>query len=355
MGLDTEVGIVRKGWTNKERFEDFIEGAVDGNKFAVDCCIDEEHSERIPVCANMFSMPHPDEDIYLAHDMPEIDFEKEFYFLKKLESLRDTKLSEMHNLPTKYTRLSWFLRDRKVDNYCDAHDYKSDLSILRGDIPERKQVKHGKKLIETGRDLAAYVHSDDPFLEWFNVIDQLLDMGIEVNQPEEHRFSQWITLRAMVGTCVWRSHLLSFRYKLATANPRPETWAHQNRKDFTTCYAEGSPMHFSTPAMHMGAAETINSAMHEMVNVQRTLPNGRTVGQEMTQMTSNIKHGREFGVHWPSDNSEAAARPYRKLGKRIAAEFGGSGLETHLAKPYHKLGERIGSFSEGEKCLIALR
>lgn len=339
-----------KGWQSApdDLYQYFLDAVLRGDSFAIDNAIRanrEQYGSKLdPVGAHVFSQSvgwHcPDLDIYTQYpfeqDLVEYDLEP----LRLLAKNRDVPLSEIEDspdyagLPDGVKKLSWFLEDVTVGNYID-HDYnktiiefnriQAGLSPLE---PTRIQTSPSgnfvQKPIVTGRDLAAYCHTDFPTSDeqWGMVIGKLLRAGVRTNFPEQTRFIGNLMASGLIGQLLWRAWLLSFRYKWANIIPRPEEYAALlTNKPLSQAYSESSPPHPSANQMHEYVAQTIGAGLLLIFDNWHILPSGNSVAYEINLLVGNIGGGRfHAGVHWLSD-SEVCRRSAYALGEKITKEI----------------------------------
>lgn len=340
----------RKGWRNApdDLYNCFIDAVLRGDSFAINNTINanrEQYGALVrPVGAHVYSQDNgwhcPDLDIFteypFRHDLVEYDLEP----LRMLAKNRDVPLSQIEcspdyaDVPLGAKKLSWFLSDVTVDNYIDR-DYGTDesefLRVQNGlgpSEPTRIEIRgHGKfvqKPIVTGRDLAAYCHTDFPPNEeqWGMVITKLLRAGVRTNFPEQTRFIGNLMASGFVGQLLWRAWLLSFRYKWQNLICRPEEYAYYvTGKLLSQTYSEYSPMHPSANQMHEYAADTIAAGLLQIFDNWHILPNGNTVRYEIDLLAANIGGGRfHAGVHWFSDSLVCKESAWA-LGVKVANEI----------------------------------
>lgn len=311
-----------KGIGNRQP-EEVRKVILNGDKFAIES-LGSSMAERQPVFPFVHRVYSPDLDLYRRHqpDMPSREkIEIDMGFLYQLAADRDKKLKDV-DYNDGYCNLSWFLWDVRVDNYKDNHDYMTDTDsfkhIYAGNNPVEIQAKRGTKKIETLRDLAAYVHNDSPFEQWERAVRMMLEADVPTRGPE---WGYW-HICGGIGECIRRAWLLSFMGKWETMHARPEEYGFAMDRLLPQAYAEGSPTHPSTDAMHSFAAWVVSTYMLRVFDPYHTLKaSGRMVEKEVSLYRDNIGLSRQTaGVHHLVDHdfrSEMAIA----LGNRIIQEM----------------------------------
>lgn len=263
-------------------------------------------------------------------------------------------------------------------------------NIIEPQVPPRTVSRY----LMTGRDLATYVHADEPYQAFYNTCVILMDLKAPMNIPANPVESYFVNLgradiQAILGT-VGRNALLAAWYiKWNTLFIRPETLgievervyrtnenpykispellrnpvieatrSHNGSALLTQAYPEGAPLHPSTPSGHAaiaGACATVlkfffsaryefevyepNYNGSELINTgQRT-----TVGDELNKLASNMSIGRNWaGIHYHMDAIRGL-----KLGEKVAI----SCLQELIQRYPQKLSISITKFS-GENIMI---
>lgn len=330
----------RMGWTDDDLRQQYYAGVYEGDCHVIADAVEAQGAERRPTFSAVFGAHSPDldllEDYPVNAPLPGSEaFDDEAKFLHELAALRDEPLAEMQWVGDAYRGLwdlSVFWQDYEVDGYPAGVDYgESDedfLWLMAGWMPKVDQAVDGKRLISTGRDLAALVNGDDTLAHWRSVARQCLAWGVPFRQEGEQEvvgddnFAQGLWFDALVAECVARTSLLSFRRKHARRIPR----LYQYGMDrwgvlIPMAYNYANPMHESQDAMHSGAALTIAAALNHVFRRNWVVPaTGRTLAEEIDLKAENEGLGRLWaGVHYLSDH-ECGREMWTALGRRIAME-----------------------------------
>lgn len=267
-----------------------------------------------------------------------LEFMDELQQVVDVAAMRDTPLDELpKSLPKGMRELSPFLAKVKVPKFTEGKDYgtsKSEFqSIQRGDAKPMPE-SDGTTRIKTGRDAAAFVHSDSPTQPWIDFVEQLLREGVEQVLPPgwdglQFDHHQFFTLygapffHGVIGEGVRKSGHLSFPKKWELCMPRPEEMAPRYDMDYLPlAYPEGCPMHPSRYAMHSAAALVCAFLVLEFFKGDAVIEHtGATVRESAMLLADNIGYFRvHAGVHYVSDHLAAMA----------SSEL----LASEIAKPY---------------------
>lgn len=267
------------------------------------------------------------------------EFDAELDFLFDLASKRDIPLAQLPStLPLKYRQPSYFLRHVTQQSYATA-DYMVQeaayVAVQEGKKPIEAQQMGPTRSIQTGRDMARFVHDDNPVAIFQSVVAQLVQSKVEtrvgpsmVRNSACGRFAGFGVpfFIGAIGEVGRRVGLVSFREKWNLWIPRPEQYAFDTRGVFLPqVFAEGSPYHPSRNAMHQIIYAACGGYVLEMFNPLAKLPNGNTVEFEIELLIGNGGCWREWaGVHYPSDNEPYIERA-KKLGQKVAKENLGLG------------------------------
>lgn len=334
-----------KGWTSEQRWQDYLAARDAGKYFEMDCIIRAEGAERRPVDARIFGSHCPDKDLYQKYNSEPYAFDssekdREFRQLEELVKIRDIPLSEVpKEFPEDLWKLSYFAHHITIDPYVKGVDY-----MVTGEEYERVQAgfhpgptARGGTLrqIETGRDLATYVHTDNPMSLWISVVNELFAMGVpyrtEFDQVhtlcrEDVAFATWGTpfWWGLIGEIIQRCGLVNFRSKHEFMACRPEEYAIKRYgKLLPMTFAEGSPMHGSFRAMHDVIARACAAAIVYIFDKHfPIMARGEesTVGEEVLRLAGNVSDGRQWAaVHFEEDNRKGIPVA-TAIGERVAQE-----------------------------------
>lgn len=334
----------RKGFTNKDIWETFRGAIGEADCDAIEDALKAQMRESgvegiIAVDPDIFSTSSP--DLHLLEDFPvetydigSAEHEVETRFVMDLADHRDTPLHGLVNIPESLTTVSWFLRDEIIHRYAPRKDFGGDeesyLAIQKG-APIEMQTNQGRRNIQTGRDCARFVHDDNPLTIFVKAVADLLALGVEYKvcpgQVRDSVMGRFASTGAPflfggLGQVMYRVGLISFREKWGNFFPRPEQAAVDFGLGFcTTTFAEGSPMHPSRNAMHQIIYEAMAGYVLYLFDDFFELPNGNTVGDEVSLLSANGGDWRVWaGVHYMSDNGPYKERA-RALGEKIAKEM----------------------------------
>lgn len=330
-----------KGWTDLDHFAEFREAVSKGDCYRINRSIAAESADRKPVDAMVFAMRMPgmptNQLSNLGGDIMTDARKAELHQIAELAEMRDEKLDNLSSLlPRGMRELSFFLEDELVPKYEPGKNYmtttKAWESVQRGD-KKRKIAYSGTTKIETLRDAASYVHSDNPVELWGRVAVQLLQWGVPMRTQERMNDYDGVGpdrfvcfgapfMLGLMGHGVMVSGPLSFREKWRQFVPRPEQlskmWLDML---IPMAYPEGSPMHPSRPAMHSFAALICCFMLLEIFDGLYMLPTGRTVEEELRLLADNVGYFRvHAGVHYQSDHDDAV-EVCRTAAKTIVSRF----------------------------------
>ena len=272
-------------------------------------------------------------------------------------------------------RMGGFMQKQKYPTDLEGYDFMKSwdtaISAQSGIIKESPPpIRSTARYLITGRDLACYVHSDEPYQACYHACCLLLDLKVPLNpgivklmkaNPTEAFFvnlgrADMQSILNLVG----RNALLSSWYaKWNTLFPRPEAIAievervfRDNRNTYcispellrnavlegvrsrngnvllSQCYPEGAPLHPATPSGHAAIAGACVTALKFFFDTNYELDvyepdaNGEilintgkktTVGDELNKLGSNMGIGRNWaGIHYHMD-----AIAGLKLGEKV--------------------------------------
>lgn len=335
-----------KGWPDKQLWWDFHEAqwSLDPRAlFEMDCIIRAQGAERPPEDARVSRTASQDLDlldrVITAPAFESTQRGEEFRELAEAAKLRDVKLNDLRDGDVKDSMrlLSHFARHQTVDPYVEGVDYMTSVeefeAIHRGENPLTRAERLGSlRTFQTGRDLATFVHNDNPMVNWMPVVDELLKLKVpkrtefSPHHPDSNAdgdFTCWGAPKfiGMLGEVVERVGHLSFRQKWWSLTARPEEYAYKmGLRLLPQVFPEGSPMHCSFTAMHAFLAYAQAYLLLELFDNYFILPSGNTVRYEVELWAANISDARIWaGVHFASDNDLLKDRA-RYLAKRIAAK-----------------------------------
>lgn len=331
-----------KGWTDETLWKDFHQAQWEGDFFEMDCILRAQGSER-KLEDTRVPGTHSN-DLDLLNDIiiaPEFDSQQrgeEYGELLNLATLRDIPLDELPSqVRAVLKNLSYFAQFQMVDPYIPEKDYMETIeefeAIQRGENPLTRAVRLGSpRHFQTGRDLATFVHDDNPMINWMPVVAHLLKLDV----PKRTEFAPNLTVCnadgdftcwggpkfiGMLGEIVERVGHLSFRQKWWSLIARPEEYGYkQGVRLLSQAFPEGSPMHPSFTAMHAFLAYAQAYLLLEIFDKYYVLPNNNTVQYEINLWAENIAYARLWaGVHFASDNEAVKPRALA-LAKRVAAK-----------------------------------
>jgi membrane-associated phospholipid phosphatase len=280
--------------------------------------------------------------------------------------------------------ISQFLyRNTKIGGFPQIQKYATDLegsdfmktwetavSVQNGVVTEGPaSIRSTPRYLITGRDLASYVHSDEPYLTWQNACSLLFTLGVPLNptlaasstsSSNYHINLGRPDIQALLGMAGRSAQLAAWYQKWHALFLRPEAFGLEVERVYRNsmnpdhisgellrnpiierirsqngnallpqAYPEGAPLHPSTPAAHgavAGACATILKfffdARHEIEiyapNADGTelIATGQvtTVGDEINKLASNMVIGRCWaGIHYNMDAIRGL-----KLGQKVA-------------------------------------
>lgn len=332
-----------KGWTDRNLYRRFVTGVLAGDCTEISFAIAQQGMDIAPHDSDILALrsvgavpPVGDNTI------GSVEFDDEQRFVHDLVEQRDEKFEMLGaTIPLGLRRLSPFLWDTEVDNRKDGQNFmtteKNYNHIQAGNFPKEKIVTKGKKKIQTMRDLATYVHSDDPYEQWTRIIKMLCDMGIPQKLPKAlhnsdtgvgRRFTSWgwFTLAGIVHEGLRKSAVASFQYKWTHFIPRPEEYAQVAGFGLLPqCYPEGSPMHPSERAMHSFAV-LVGAEMTKLMfdGSQKVDDWDMTVDQAIDLFAENVGLGRlAAGVHRMRDHERC-----REQATQLATDYVASAMRA---------------------------
>lgn len=331
-----------KGWPDKQLWWDYHEAQWAGDLFTMDCIIRAQGAERPPEDARVSGTASQDldllEDVIVSPEFDSQQRGEEYGELLNLATLRDVPFADLpSSVRSPLKEMSYFAQFQTIDPYQPGVDYLTTVeefeAIHRGENPLTRAVRLGSpRHFETGRDLATFVHADNPMINWMPVADELLRLKVpkrtefSKNAPDcnsDGDFTCWggPKLIGMLGEIVERVGHLSFRQKWWSLTARPEEYGYKmGVRLLTQTFPEGSPMHPSFTAMHAFLAYAQGYLLLEIFDRYFVLPNGNTVDYEIRLWAANIADARLWaGVHFASDNESVKGRA-AALAQRVAAK-----------------------------------
>ncbi|CAH6419313.1 Hypothetical protein HVR_LOCUS515 [uncultured virus] len=273
-------------------------------------------------------------------------------------------------------RIGGFVNKQKYATDLEGHDFmktwETAISAQSGNILEHPAPQRDiSRYIITGRDLACYVHYDEPYQAFYNASMILLDMKASPNPeiarllnetPMEGFFVDFgrSDIQATISMIGRNALLAAWYVKWNTLFLRPEAYGIEVERIFrnkrnrfgispellrnpvlqavqkengntllSQVYEEGSPNHPSTPSGHgaiAGACITILKFFFDVnfemdvfepdADGQILIKNGQktTVGIELDKLATNIAIGRNWaGIHYWMDAISGI-----KLGEKVA-------------------------------------
>lgn len=261
-------------------------------------------------------------------------------------------------------KIGGFTQKQKYPTILEGHDFMKTwdiaIEVQNGTVPESSPpMRDVPRYIITGRDLASYVHYDEPCQVFYNASIILLNMKVPMNPSiskllEENPVESYFI---NLGRCdiqgtlaiVARSALLAAWYvKWNSLFLRPEAYgievervyrdnrnkygvshellinpvieavrSHNGSALLTQVYEEGAPLHPSTPSGHAAIAGACATALkfffdtkyeidiyepdthgYNLVNTGKRA----SVGEEIDKLACNMAFGRNWaGVHYYMD------------------------------------------------------
>ena len=295
-------------------------------------------AERRPVDSRVVAMNTVDLDLMEEFRVAPYDFhssqkKREFEQLDELVFLRDVPLEQLPtDLPRSLRELSYFAHHITIDPYVPGVDYMTTPeeyeAIQRGDKPEPTARVGTLSKLQTGRDLATYVHTDNPMRLWEAVVMELLSMGVPCRTEfdgvcrEDSSFVTWGMpfWWGVIGEIIGRTGPVNFRSKHEYMAPRPEEFA-QKRFDvlLPMAFSEGSPMHGSYRAMHDVIARACAAAIVYVFDNHFPIGDSN-LRDHILLLGGNVSDGRQWaGVHFEEDNRKGVQLA-TALGERVVKE-----------------------------------
>lgn len=324
----------RKGFTDPSLHEAFIQAVADGDCAEIAAVVQAARIERLPADAMILGMPRAmaansralnDSSLHTAPEFGTADYLEGLELIHELAGMRDRPLSDNDDsLPEGYRVVSPWLADTEVLKYPSGVDFggnaQSHAEIQSGRIQEAIDTDD-YTLIETGRDAASFVHSDNPITPWLRLAEDAiadgaaLKMGASV-QTKLPGQSNFVTygfpfVLGVLGKALEQAGYLSFTLKWRDFAPRPEESSPVLNKGYlTVAYPEGSPMHCSDPAMHSMAACVAKHVLLKLLDGSHVFEEtGRSLKQEAELLADNVGYFRvHAGVHFPWEHTHADAR-----------------------------------------------
>lgn len=306
--------------TDESRHAEFMAACSTGDVFTVNRLTADKVRKPVDPIASKICV---DPEIITKYSIDTSVDVAETQFVLDLVPLRDQALSSVtEDFPLGFLDLSWFLQSVEVDSRATGQNFMADATnwqnIQDGNLPLETITASGKTPIITGRDLATYVHDDDPMEQWTRVAGTLLGLGLEPKAPdcimacEGSRFTcfGYPAIAGILGNVLYRAGLVSFAGKWTHFVARPEEAAPALGLGYLPqCYPEGSPGHPARGAMHSFAAYSLSYVILQLFDNEYILPSGNTVKYEVELFRDNIGYGRVWaGVHYNKDHTEAKVR-----------------------------------------------
>ncbi len=329
-----------KGFPSQQAIEDFQSVVTGGDMLSINSALPDTPRKQVDADIFCASIRSSDYNVERSHfpDVPTVgspEFDAEAAFVVEAAGLRDTPLESLPaHFPESMTSLSYFIEDYQVEPYAAGEDFVADAEALAnvqaGNLPtESLSAPEALSLITTGRHCATYVHADNPLTPFAGAAAKLISLGCPYRKEKDMEtskcdpFINWGApfFLGLLGECVRRGGLISFRHKWREMVPRPEQYNFQQLGTICSqAYPEGSPMHPSQNAMHSAAAIVQKECLLNIFDRRFILPNSRTVEEELNLLADNIGHWRVWaGVHYLSDHE--AARPRAEaMGRLIASQ-----------------------------------
>jgi hypothetical protein len=265
-----------------------------------------------------------------------------------------------------------FPQIQKYPTYPSGYDFmktwSTAISAQNGDIDESLPIHRNRpRYIMTGRDLACYVHHNEPFQTFHNTCVMLMDMGVPMNKgikelsSEKHFVNFGKPDIQSAISMIGRNALLAAWYvKWNTMFLRPEALGIEIERIFmdkhniynisaellrnpvlnairsqngnvllSQVYPEGSPLHPSTPSDQAAVAGACVTVLKFFFNTnyeiniyepdiegQNIIDTGKlsTVDDELNKLALNIGFGSNWaGIHYRMDILRGI-----KLGQSVA-------------------------------------
>ena len=327
-----------KGWTNESLWLEYLEARDAQDFFAMDCAIRAQGAERRPVDSRVVGMQSKDLDLYFKYEIDPYPFDssekaQEYDQLKYLAQLRDVPLDLVdQTLPESLWKLSYFAHHITIDPYVEGVDYMTDRdnyeSVQAGFRP-KPTVRQGiLRPLQTGRDLATYVHTDNPMELWSKVIAELLAMNVtyktefEDQCREDAAFVTWGMpfWWGVIGEIIARVGPVNFRAKHKYMAARPEEYAMKRFGELLPmAFTEGSPMHGSYRAMHDVIARAVAAAVVYVFDNHYSVGDSN-LRDEILLLGGNVSDGRQWAaVHFEEDNRKGIELA-TAIGERVVQE-----------------------------------
>lgn len=343
-----------KGWPDRGLWLDFLQAMHEKRVFEVDCIIRAQGSQRPPVDARAFVTRSPDDDLKIteAVEFDAVNTKAELDLLQELSMHRDIplkglvgkSLTDNKAVHKALTEVSFFNQQIMVDKYPSKNflDSPKDYEEIQAGVKPKKIETDKKTSILTGRDMAAWVHTDNPLVNWMPVVDWLIDNKVQMRdeygvtgERMDQPFATWGKpyFYGLLGKVLWRAGLVSFHNKWMTLRQRPEAEAYMRGRILSQVFPEGSPMHPSHGAMHAIVAYALAYLLKLLFDQYMTMPSGNTLAYELDLTAENNSYGRLWaGVHFQSDN-EFIKPVAKKLGQRVVDSVLSAPMECLFCRP----------------------
>lgn len=332
----------QKGWASSTSHAKFVRALENKDCYGMRDAIITQNAQRKPVDPAAGLMKSQDRRFLDREGLADMDvgtvgFAQDMQKVRDLVEVRDAPLTELQGtLPLGFTELS-VLFDGILVPGLERKDFITDVDTWQkisraGDLPTESAAEvDSPRAITTGRDLANYVHNDNPFVQWGAAIDYLFANNVPLRTEESvdevyshcDAFACWgyPHIMGIVGEGIQRAGKISFTRKWAELVPRPEEASYVlDGIILPQVFPEGSPMHPSRNAMHSIAAMTGRYILESIFNKDHELPHGKTVSQELGLFADNIGYGRVWaGVHYPFDH-ECIRGAAKRLASKIVSE-----------------------------------
>lgn len=327
-----------KGWTDESLWREYLEARDAKDFFAMDCAIRAQGAERRPVDSRVVLMQSKDLDLYEQMDVAPYAFDApekraEYEQLKYLAQVRDVPLDQVDkSLDESLWKLSYFTHHIQIDPYVAGVDYMTDRDSyerVQAGFNPGPTAREGKlRPLRTGRDLATYVHTDDPMALWSSVIAELLDMKVPCKTEfddmcrEDSAFVTWGMpfWWGVIGEIIARVGPVNFRAKHKYMACRPEEYSMKMFGELLSmAFKEGSPMHGSYRAMHDVIARAIAAAIVYVFDNHYPIGDSN-LRDEILLLGGNISDGRQWAaVHFEEDNRKGIPLA-TAIGERVVQE-----------------------------------
>ena len=328
----------RKGFTDPRLHERFIAAVADGDLSEIDVITNASGTARRFVDAGINGMPRAieinrrvvdDAGMTPAPEFGSAEYMEGVQLVLELAKQRDLPLKDINAPERGYTDLSPFLSDVMIPKYTTGVDYgttKDTHALIQSgaDLAGLLQVDRGRETaIQTGRDAAAYVHTDNPLLPWLRFVNHLLSNGVK---PRRCAAMEGLDVQAdfvtygmpffimLLGESIGKAGWCSFYVKWRDFAPRPEESTPVLTGEYLPlAFPEGSPMHCSDHSMHSVATCTCKELMLQFFDGSAEMPvHGETIGSRAQQLADNVGLFRvHAGVHFPWEHTRADERAKR--------------------------------------------